>query len=126
MRLDIAGFQSRVLGLEQRVSTVETHITSFTDRDQELLYLRTNAATRLTPGSRHRKRSLKYPGRTAAPRESPVNTSCPGVRWAWRGAPAGGQTGSRAEFGGSEYQIAAIQDGGRGAVRLRNGAPSLL
>ncbi|KAJ1097858.1 hypothetical protein NDU88_002974 [Pleurodeles waltl] len=40
MRLDIAGFQSQVLGLEQHVSTVETHITSFTDRDQELLYLR--------------------------------------------------------------------------------------
>ncbi|KAJ1176744.1 hypothetical protein NDU88_002011 [Pleurodeles waltl] len=40
MRLHIAGFQSRVLGLEQWVSTVETHITSFTDRDQELLYLR--------------------------------------------------------------------------------------
>ncbi|KAJ1082813.1 hypothetical protein NDU88_002978 [Pleurodeles waltl] len=39
MRLDIAGFQSQVLGLEQRVLTVETHITSFTDRDQELLYL---------------------------------------------------------------------------------------
>ncbi|KAJ1124298.1 hypothetical protein NDU88_002759 [Pleurodeles waltl] len=40
MCLDIAGFQSRVLGLEQGVSTVETHITSFTDRDQELPYLR--------------------------------------------------------------------------------------
>ncbi|KAJ1140979.1 hypothetical protein NDU88_007316 [Pleurodeles waltl] len=40
MRLDIAGFQSRVLELEQRVSTVETHITSFADRDHELLYLR--------------------------------------------------------------------------------------
>ncbi|KAJ1089077.1 hypothetical protein NDU88_002230 [Pleurodeles waltl] len=40
MRLDIAGFQSQVLGLEQRVLTVKTHITSFTDRDQELLYLR--------------------------------------------------------------------------------------
>ncbi|KAJ1144667.1 hypothetical protein NDU88_010964 [Pleurodeles waltl] len=39
MYLDIAGFQSRVLGLEQRVSTVETHITSFADRDQDLLYL---------------------------------------------------------------------------------------
>ncbi|KAJ1172049.1 hypothetical protein NDU88_003901 [Pleurodeles waltl] len=40
MWLDIAGFQSQVLGLEQQVSTVETHITSLTDWDQELLYLR--------------------------------------------------------------------------------------
>ncbi|KAJ1203716.1 hypothetical protein NDU88_007497 [Pleurodeles waltl] len=39
MSLDLAGFQPRVLGLEQRVSTVETHINSFMDRDQELLYL---------------------------------------------------------------------------------------
>ncbi|KAJ1192598.1 hypothetical protein NDU88_001905 [Pleurodeles waltl] len=37
--LDIAGFQSRVMGLEQRVATVETHIASSQDRDQELLYL---------------------------------------------------------------------------------------
>ncbi|KAJ1110634.1 hypothetical protein NDU88_007983 [Pleurodeles waltl] len=33
MRLDIFGFHSGVLGLEQWVSSVETHITSFTDRD---------------------------------------------------------------------------------------------
>ncbi|KAJ1190406.1 hypothetical protein NDU88_007144 [Pleurodeles waltl] len=39
MRLDIAGYQSRVTGLEQRVATVETHITSSQDRDQELIYL---------------------------------------------------------------------------------------
>ncbi|KAJ1150576.1 hypothetical protein NDU88_003366 [Pleurodeles waltl] len=40
MCLDIAGFQSRVSRLKQRVSLVETHITSSLDRDQELLYLR--------------------------------------------------------------------------------------
>ncbi|KAJ1137465.1 hypothetical protein NDU88_003863 [Pleurodeles waltl] len=40
MRLNIAGFQSRATGLEQRVSTVESHITSSLDGDQELLYLR--------------------------------------------------------------------------------------
>ncbi|KAJ1192139.1 hypothetical protein NDU88_001453 [Pleurodeles waltl] len=40
IHLDIAGFQSRVLGLEQRVSLVEAHATSSRDRDQELLYLR--------------------------------------------------------------------------------------
>ncbi|KAJ1136771.1 hypothetical protein NDU88_003185 [Pleurodeles waltl] len=39
MHLDIAAFQSRVTGLEQQMSTVETHITSSLDRDQELLYL---------------------------------------------------------------------------------------
>ncbi|KAJ1113227.1 hypothetical protein NDU88_001481 [Pleurodeles waltl] len=39
IRLDIAGFQSRVTGLEQRVATVETHVISSRDRDQELLYL---------------------------------------------------------------------------------------
>ncbi|KAJ1109926.1 hypothetical protein NDU88_007283 [Pleurodeles waltl] len=40
MRLDIAGFQSQVTGLDQRVTLVETHIASWVDRDQELLYLR--------------------------------------------------------------------------------------
>ncbi|KAJ1100674.1 hypothetical protein NDU88_005755 [Pleurodeles waltl] len=39
-RLDIAGFQSRVMGLEQQVTTVEAHVASSRDRDQELLYLR--------------------------------------------------------------------------------------
>ncbi|KAJ1135988.1 hypothetical protein NDU88_002415 [Pleurodeles waltl] len=40
MHLDIAGFQSRVTGLEQGVVTVETHVASSRDWDQELLYLR--------------------------------------------------------------------------------------
>ncbi|KAJ1155876.1 hypothetical protein NDU88_008601 [Pleurodeles waltl] len=40
MRLDIAHFQTQVTGLEQRVTTVETRISSWVDRDQELLYLR--------------------------------------------------------------------------------------
>ncbi|KAJ1124547.1 hypothetical protein NDU88_002998 [Pleurodeles waltl] len=39
MCLNIASFQFRVTGLEQHVATVETHITSSWDRDQELLYL---------------------------------------------------------------------------------------
>ncbi|KAJ1219205.1 hypothetical protein NDU88_006776 [Pleurodeles waltl] len=39
MHVDIAGFQSQVMGLEQRMATVETHITSSQDRDQELKYL---------------------------------------------------------------------------------------
>ncbi|KAJ1082604.1 hypothetical protein NDU88_002769 [Pleurodeles waltl] len=39
MRLDIAGFQTQVTGLDQQVTSVETHIASWVDRDQELLYL---------------------------------------------------------------------------------------
>ncbi|KAJ1165995.1 hypothetical protein NDU88_006408 [Pleurodeles waltl] len=39
MRLDVAGFQLQVTGLDQRVALVETHIASLADRDQELLYL---------------------------------------------------------------------------------------
>ncbi|KAJ1156366.1 hypothetical protein NDU88_009088 [Pleurodeles waltl] len=40
MRLEIAGLQLQVTGLDQQVTLVETHIASWTDRDQELLYLR--------------------------------------------------------------------------------------
>ncbi|KAJ1127913.1 hypothetical protein NDU88_006306 [Pleurodeles waltl] len=40
MRLDIAGFQSQIPGLDQRMATVETQVASWTDRDQELLLLR--------------------------------------------------------------------------------------
>ncbi|KAJ1189430.1 hypothetical protein NDU88_006175 [Pleurodeles waltl] len=39
MRLDIAGFQSRVTTLEQWVTAVETHATLTADRHQELVYL---------------------------------------------------------------------------------------
>ncbi|KAJ1187122.1 hypothetical protein NDU88_003901 [Pleurodeles waltl] len=39
MHLDIAGFESQVTGLEQRVRTVETHLNPSQDRDQELIYL---------------------------------------------------------------------------------------
>ncbi|KAJ1152882.1 hypothetical protein NDU88_005656 [Pleurodeles waltl] len=39
IRLDIAGFQSRVLGLEQQVTTVKAQVTSSRDRDQELMFL---------------------------------------------------------------------------------------
>ncbi|KAJ1206843.1 hypothetical protein NDU88_002238 [Pleurodeles waltl] len=40
IRMEIASFQTCVLGLKQRVSTVEARASSFQDRDQELLYLR--------------------------------------------------------------------------------------
>ncbi|KAJ1177661.1 hypothetical protein NDU88_002913 [Pleurodeles waltl] len=38
MRLDIAGFQSQISALDQRVATMETQVASWTDRDQELLH----------------------------------------------------------------------------------------
>ncbi|KAJ1122176.1 hypothetical protein NDU88_000680 [Pleurodeles waltl] len=40
MRLEIAGFQSQILGLDQRVATVETQVASWTDNGQELMHLR--------------------------------------------------------------------------------------
>ncbi|KAJ1144084.1 hypothetical protein NDU88_010386 [Pleurodeles waltl] len=40
MRAEIAGFQSRVTGLEQRMGLVEAQTTMSRDRDQDLLYLR--------------------------------------------------------------------------------------
>ncbi|KAJ1161673.1 hypothetical protein NDU88_002156 [Pleurodeles waltl] len=40
MRSDIAGFQSRVTGLEQRMGSLEAQATVSQDRDQDLLYLR--------------------------------------------------------------------------------------
>ncbi|KAJ1113069.1 hypothetical protein NDU88_001328 [Pleurodeles waltl] len=39
MRLDIAGFQLQISGLDQRVATVETQVASWTDRDLELSHL---------------------------------------------------------------------------------------
>ncbi|KAJ1215678.1 hypothetical protein NDU88_003286 [Pleurodeles waltl] len=40
MRSDIAGFQIRVTGLEHRMGSLETQMTTYRDRDQDLLYLR--------------------------------------------------------------------------------------
>ncbi|KAJ1091422.1 hypothetical protein NDU88_004548 [Pleurodeles waltl] len=40
MRLEIAGFQSQISGLDQRVATVETQVASWTDNGQELMHLR--------------------------------------------------------------------------------------
>ncbi|KAJ1177752.1 hypothetical protein NDU88_003004 [Pleurodeles waltl] len=39
MRLDLAGFQSRVTGLEHQMVTMEDHVHTVLDRDQELLFL---------------------------------------------------------------------------------------
>ncbi|KAJ1202359.1 hypothetical protein NDU88_006159 [Pleurodeles waltl] len=40
MRLEIAGFQSQISGLDQRVTTVETQVASWMDNGQELMHLR--------------------------------------------------------------------------------------
>ncbi|KAJ1115152.1 hypothetical protein NDU88_003378 [Pleurodeles waltl] len=40
MRSDIAGFQFKVTGSEHRMGTLEGHMTTVQDRDQDLLYLR--------------------------------------------------------------------------------------
>ncbi|KAJ1109959.1 hypothetical protein NDU88_007316 [Pleurodeles waltl] len=39
MRSAIASFQSRVTGLEHVMGTLETHVTTIQDRDQDLSYL---------------------------------------------------------------------------------------
>ncbi|KAJ1152916.1 hypothetical protein NDU88_005690 [Pleurodeles waltl] len=39
MRLEIAGFQSQISGLDHQVAAVESQVVLQTDRDQELLYL---------------------------------------------------------------------------------------
>ncbi|KAJ1124176.1 hypothetical protein NDU88_002637 [Pleurodeles waltl] len=85
-----------------------------------------DAATRLKRSSWCRKRSSKYRDRATAPEESPIDAPYPGGCRAQKGAPAGGRTGSGAEFEGPDCQIAVIQDRDRCAVRLRSGALSLL
>ncbi|KAJ1191227.1 hypothetical protein NDU88_000543 [Pleurodeles waltl] len=61
IRLDIAGFQSRVLGLEQRVSLVEAHVASSWDRDQEPLYLRSKMTDLEDRSRRDNVRFLGFP-----------------------------------------------------------------
>ncbi|KAJ1198762.1 hypothetical protein NDU88_002601 [Pleurodeles waltl] len=59
IRIDIASNQTHVLGLEQRVSTVEAQATSFQDRDQELLFL----CSKLTDlEDRSRRDNVRYLG----------------------------------------------------------------
>ncbi|KAJ1206590.1 hypothetical protein NDU88_001993 [Pleurodeles waltl] len=61
IRLDIAGFQSCVLGLEQRVSLVEAHTASSRDRDQELLYLHSKVTDLEDRTRRDNVRFLGFP-----------------------------------------------------------------
>ncbi|KAJ1213434.1 hypothetical protein NDU88_001071 [Pleurodeles waltl] len=61
MPLDIAGFQSRVTTLEQRVTTVETQSAIASDRDQELLYLRSKVIDLEDRSHRDNVRFLGFP-----------------------------------------------------------------
>ncbi|KAJ1178855.1 hypothetical protein NDU88_004097 [Pleurodeles waltl] len=61
IRLDIAGFHSRVMGLEQQVTTVEAHVGSSRDRDQELLFLRSKMTDLEDRSRRDTVRFLGFP-----------------------------------------------------------------
>ncbi|KAJ1200722.1 hypothetical protein NDU88_004543 [Pleurodeles waltl] len=58
---DIAGFQSRVTGLEQRMGSLEAQATAFQDRDQDLLYLRSKLTDMEDRSQRHNIRLLGIP-----------------------------------------------------------------
>ncbi|KAJ1130790.1 hypothetical protein NDU88_009137 [Pleurodeles waltl] len=61
MRAEIAGFQSRVTRLEQRMGLVEAQTTMSRDRDQDLLYLR----SKLTDmEDRSRRDNIRLHGKT--------------------------------------------------------------
>ncbi|KAJ1213909.1 hypothetical protein NDU88_001538 [Pleurodeles waltl] len=63
IRTEIASFQTRVLGLEHRVSTVEAH-ASFQDRDEELLFLRSKLMDLEDRSRRDNARQLIQKART--------------------------------------------------------------
>ncbi|KAJ1084541.1 hypothetical protein NDU88_004688 [Pleurodeles waltl] len=61
IHLDIAGFQSRVMGQEQRVTMVEVQAATSQDRDQELLYLRSKLTDLEDRSRRDKVRFLGFP-----------------------------------------------------------------
>ncbi|KAJ1124147.1 hypothetical protein NDU88_002608 [Pleurodeles waltl] len=61
IRLDIAGFQSCVMGLEQRVTMVEAQAATSQDWDQELLYLRSKLTDLEDRSRRDNVRFLWFP-----------------------------------------------------------------
>ncbi|KAJ1195798.1 hypothetical protein NDU88_005066 [Pleurodeles waltl] len=61
MGLDIAGFQSQISGLDQRVATVETQVASWTDKDQELRHLRSRLTDLEDRSRRNNVRLLGFP-----------------------------------------------------------------
>ncbi|KAJ1169851.1 hypothetical protein NDU88_001739 [Pleurodeles waltl] len=61
IRMEIASFQTRVLGLEKRVSKVEAHASSFQDRDQELLFLHSKLTDLEDRSQRDNVRFIGFP-----------------------------------------------------------------
>ncbi|KAJ1217218.1 hypothetical protein NDU88_004813 [Pleurodeles waltl] len=61
MRLEIAGFQSQISGLDHRVAAVESQVVLQTDRDQEILYLRSKLTDLEDRSRRNNVRFLGFP-----------------------------------------------------------------
>ncbi|KAJ1140618.1 hypothetical protein NDU88_006967 [Pleurodeles waltl] len=61
MRLDTAGFQLQISGLDQRVAAVETQVASWTDRDLELLHLRSKLMDLEDRSRRNNVHLLRFP-----------------------------------------------------------------
>ncbi|KAJ1107508.1 hypothetical protein NDU88_004898 [Pleurodeles waltl] len=61
MRLEIAGFQSQISGLDHRVAAVESQVVLQTDRDQELLHLRSKLTDLEDRSRRNNVRFLGFP-----------------------------------------------------------------
>ncbi|KAJ1127670.1 hypothetical protein NDU88_006065 [Pleurodeles waltl] len=61
IRTEIASFQTCILGLEQRVSKAEAHASSFQDRDQELLFLRSKLTDLEDRSRRDNVRFMGFP-----------------------------------------------------------------
>ncbi|KAJ1127744.1 hypothetical protein NDU88_006137 [Pleurodeles waltl] len=61
MCLDKAGFQSQVSGLDQRVTTVETQVAFWTDRDLELSHLRSKLTDLVDRSRSNNVRLLRFP-----------------------------------------------------------------
>ncbi|KAJ1111610.1 hypothetical protein NDU88_008927 [Pleurodeles waltl] len=61
MRLEIAGFQTQISGLDHRVAAVESQVILQTDRDQELLYLRSKLTDLEDRSRRNNIRFLGFP-----------------------------------------------------------------
>ncbi|KAJ1113533.1 hypothetical protein NDU88_001775 [Pleurodeles waltl] len=61
MRLEIVGFQSQISGLDHRVAAVESQVALQTDRDQELLHLRSKLTDLEDRSRRNNIRFLGFP-----------------------------------------------------------------
>ncbi|KAJ1107210.1 hypothetical protein NDU88_004603 [Pleurodeles waltl] len=61
IRLEIAGFQSQISGLDHRVAAVENQVALQTDRDQELLHLCSKLTDLEDRSRRNNIRFLRFP-----------------------------------------------------------------